>query len=273
MKKNGDIRLVIDFRELNECINRPNFETATPFQAVRTIPPGMRFFTVIDALKGYHQVLLDDPSVDLTTFSTPFGRYQYLRLPFGVTHAGDDYCRRVSEIFDDLRNCRRIVEDVLIFSATYNEHVEAVRTVFARAAAHNVSINTAKIVFAKPAVTFGGYVVEENGFRPDPALTRAISEFPVPKSITDVRSFFGLCKQIGHFSDQLATVLDPLSPLLKAGYAFQWTARHDEAFFAARKLLSTVHDLAFYDPKRPTSLHVDASRLNGLGFILKQLDD
>ncbi|XP_045025183.1 uncharacterized protein LOC123469907 [Daphnia magna] len=273
MKKNGDIRLVIDFRELNECIIRPNFETATPFQAVRTIPPGMRFFTVIDALKGYHQVLLDDPSIDLTTFSTPCGRYQYLRLPFGVTHAGDDYCRRVSEIFYDLSNCRRIVEDVLIFSATYDEHVKAVRTVFARAAAHNVSINTAKIVFAQPAVTFGGYVVEENGFRPDPALRRAISEFPVPKSITDVRSFFGLCQQVGHFSDQLAAALDPLSPLLKAGYAWEWTTRHDETFCAARKLLSAVHDLAFYDPKRPTSLHVDASRLNGLGFLLKQLDD
>ncbi|KZS18271.1 Uncharacterized protein APZ42_015591 [Daphnia magna] len=248
MKKNGDIRLVIDFRELNECIIRPNFETATPFQAVRTIPPGMRFFTVIDALKEYHQVLLDDPSINLTTFSTPFGQYQYRRLP-------------------------RIVEDVLIFSATYDEHVEAVRTVFARAAAHNVSINTAKIVFAQPAVTFGGYVVEENGFRPDPALRRAISEFPVPKSITDVRSFFGLCQQVGHFSDQLAAALDPLSPLLKAGYAWEWTTRHDETFCAARKLLSTVQDLAFYYPKRPTSLHVDASRLNGLGFLLKQLDD
>jgi hypothetical protein len=53
LKKNGDIRLVIDFRELNKCIIRPNFETATPFQAVRTIPPGMKFFTIIDALKGY----------------------------------------------------------------------------------------------------------------------------------------------------------------------------------------------------------------------------
>jgi hypothetical protein len=72
LKKNGDIRLVIDFRELNKCIIRPNFETATPFQAVRTIPPGMKFFTIIDALKGYHQVPLDDESIDLTTFSISF---------------------------------------------------------------------------------------------------------------------------------------------------------------------------------------------------------
>ena len=101
---------------------------------------------------------------------------------------------------------------------------------------------------------------------------RAIREFPVPRSITDIRSFFGLCKQIGHFSDQLATSLDPLSPLLKSQYTWEWTTRHDEAFSAARALLSEVSDLAFYGPKRPTSLHVDASRLNGLGFLLKQLD-
>ena len=128
-------------------------------------------------------------------------------------------------------------------------------------------------MFAQPAVTFGGYVVDADSFRPDPELTRAIREFPTPGSITDVRSFFGLCQQVGNFSDQLAAALDPLSPLLKTGYTWEWTTQHEEAFTAARTLLSTVRDLAFYDPKRPTSLHVDASRLNGLGFLLKQLDD
>jgi hypothetical protein len=176
-------------------------------------------------------------------------------------------------VFDDLPNCRRIVEDVLVFSATYDEHIVAVRRLFHRAAAHNVAINTAKIVFAQPAVTFGGYVVDADGFRPDPELTRAIRDFPTPSSITDVLSFFGLCQQVGNFSDQLAAVLDPLSPLLKTGYTWEWTTQHEEAFTAARTLLSTVRDLAFYDPKRQTSLPVDASRLNGLGFLLKQLDD
>ena len=64
----------------------------------------MKFFTVVDALKGYHQVPLDEESAAMTTFSTPVGRYQYLRLPFGVVHAGDDYCRRVADIFDDIPN-------------------------------------------------------------------------------------------------------------------------------------------------------------------------
>ena len=99
----------------------------------------MKFFTVVDALKGYHQVPLDEESAAMTTFSTPVGRYQYLRLPFGVVHAGDDYCRRVADIFDDIPNTRRIVEDILVFSKTRDEHIEAVRHLFARAAEHDVS--------------------------------------------------------------------------------------------------------------------------------------
>ena len=94
----------VNFRFLNDNIIRPRFESLTPFQAVRTIPKGMRFFTVVDELKGYHQVPLDDESSALTTLSTPFGRFQYVRLPMGVTHAGDDFGRRVSDVFDDIPN-------------------------------------------------------------------------------------------------------------------------------------------------------------------------
>ena len=169
-KKNGSIRLCVDFRELNKCIIRPIFETATPFQAVRTIPTGMKYFTVVDALKGYHQIPIDKKSTDLTTFSTPFGRFQYLRLPFGVIHAGDTYCRRVSDIFDDIPGSRRIVEDIIIFSKTYEEHLELVRTLFARASEYDVSLNTSKIVFAQEVVQFGGYLVDTNGFSPGPRV-------------------------------------------------------------------------------------------------------
>ena len=269
-KPNGGIRLCVDFRKLNESIITPKFESMTPFQAVRTIPPGMRYFTVVDALKGYHQVPLDDESADLTTFSTPFGRYRYLRLPFGVIHAGDDYSRRVSDIFDSIPNSRRIVEDIAVFSKTYKEHVELVRLLFNRAKEHGVSLNAKKLVYAKSRVKFGGYIIDADGFRPDPDLMKAIRNFPVPGNVTDLRSFFGLCQQVGHFSNKIAAALEPLSPLLKKSYTWEWTTTHDDAFKKARDTLANVPDLAFYDPALPTALHVDASRLFGLGFVLKQ---
>ena len=173
-KKDGGLRLCVDFRTLNKCIIRPRFETATQFQAVRSIPTGMKYFTAVDTLKGYYQVPLDEESIDLTTFFTPFGRFHYRLLPFGVTHAGDDYSRRVSDIFDDLPNSRRIIQNMLVFSENYEEHLELVRTLFERAAEHGVSLNKKKLVFAVPSIKFGGYIVDEKGYGPDPELTRAI---------------------------------------------------------------------------------------------------
>ena len=266
----GGIRLCVDFRALNKFIIRPKFESPTPFQAVRTIPMGMKYFTVIDALKGYHQVVLDPASAKLTTFSTPFGRFQYQRLPFGIIHAGDDYGRRVADVFDDIPNSRRVVEDVIVYSKNYDDHVQLVRHLFSRANEHSVAINYRKVQFALSLVKFGGFILDSEGFRPDPELVCAISEFPLPKNVTDLRSFFGLCQQIGHFSDRISTALIPLAPLLKSSYAWEWTATHDEAFLRARELLCAPPCLAFYDPELPTALHVDASLLNGLGFLLKQ---
>jgi hypothetical protein len=254
----------VDFTHLNNFIIRPKFETATPFQAVRTIPAGMKFFTVIDALKGYHQVPLDDESAEMTTFSTPFGRYMYRRLPFGICHAGDDYSRRVSAVFDDLPNCRLIIEDILIFSETYDEHVGLVRQIFQRAAEHQIAINTRKIQFAQPSVLFGGYILSSTGFSPNPELLSAISKFPAPTNITEMRAFHGLCQQMGNFSQSLAAAL------LKKNYQWEWTSQHESSFNEARKELSSSAELSFYDPALPTALHVDASRLRGLGFVLRQ---
>lgn len=229
-KKKNEIRIFGDFTSLNRCIVRPVFESPTPFQAVRTIPPGMKFFTVVDALKGYHQVALDDEYSLMTAISTPFGLYKYLRLPFGVSLASDDYGRRLADVFDDLPNCRRVVEDVLVFSATWEEHVSLVRRLFRLAAYHHIAINVKKIVFAQPSVLFGGYVVGENGFQPNPDLLKAISEFPKPTCVSEMRAFHGLYQQVGIFSDNMARLLYPLAPLLRNEFVWEWTQQHERDF-------------------------------------------
>ena len=142
---------------------------------------------------------------------------------------------------------------------------------FKTASNHNVGFNRAKTTFAEPTCKFAGYVLSEEGFRPIPDLTRDIREFPEPRNVTDLRSFFGLCQQVGNFSSKIATAIAPLSPLLKKT-EWSWGAQEESAFQIARKELAQVQVLAFYNPDRITSIHVDASRLHGLGFILKQQD-
>ena len=117
----------------------------------------------------------------------------------------------MADVFDNMSNCRRIVEDILIFSRTYEEHFNLVNDTFSRDVDNRISLNIAKIQFARPSVKFGGFIVESSGFRPDLELTKAISAFPSPQNVTDLRSFFGLCQQVGNFLSQIAAALSAFS--------------------------------------------------------------
>ena len=129
-----------------------------------------------------------------------------------------------------------------------------------------MSLNTRKLQFAQQTVKFGGYVVSENNFKPDPELTDAIRKFPELKISTDLRPFFGLCQQVGNFSNRISTALGLMVPLLKKGYLWEWTTAHSDAFTNARSAVSEIDKLAIFDPAHRTALLVDASRLHGLSF-------
>lgn len=98
----------------------------------------------------------------------------------GISSAGDDYGRRISNVFDDIVNCRRVVEDFVLYSESYSEHQKLVRAFLKRAQENNISLNLKKFAFAAPKASFAGYVIDAEGFRPDPALTEAIRLFRRP---------------------------------------------------------------------------------------------
>jgi hypothetical protein len=143
-KKQGGIRFCPDYCPINKFLIGLKFDSPTPIQSVRSIPQGMNFFMVVDALKGYHQCALDEKSMALTTFSTSEGLYQYTRLPMGICHAGDDYGRRFSDIFGHIPNTARCMEDLVIYSRTYEEHVDLLRILFKTANDNNESFNKKK---------------------------------------------------------------------------------------------------------------------------------
>ena len=134
---------------------------------------------------------------------------------------------------------------------------------------NNITLNTRKIQFG-PEVVFAGFLINSSEYRINPALTNSLQSFPVPKSQTDLRSFMGLANQICQFTEDIAKLLVPFKDLLKKGQSFVWTADHQLAFEKARSELSEPKWLTYFALNRPTRLYTDASRLNGLGFILKQ---
>ena len=272
-KGTAELRLCIDFKRLNEHVKRPINPQPTPWETIRNLPKGITHYAVFDALKGYHQIELDEESQKLTAFMTPFGRYVFKRLPMGLSSAGDVFTLVYGNATDEATNGLRATEDTLIRGATTQELLENTRRFFQACQKNGITLNTKKIQWDQKEVLFGGFLLGPNGYQPDPNLARALSEFPLPKNATDMRSFFGLANQLCNFSDTIAEILCPLKSLLKKGTQFQWLPEHEEAFQNAKQHLSSNKTLTYYCPKRKTRLISDASRLFGLGFVLKQQQD
>ena len=271
-KKNSEkIHMCVDLSHLNRFVIRERYQSPTPAQAVANIAASeAKVFTVLDALKGYHQCPLDKDSQILTTFITPFGRYKYLRAPYGISSISEHYNWRMAEAFNGLSGFRRIVDDFVIYDSNITDHISHVQQFLERCAENNITLNTEKCQFSKTQVTFAGFQLSSSGYKIDPAITEAITKYPTPANRSDLRSFIGLVNQLSTSTNTLAALLTPLRPLLSTKNEFLWSDHHQEAFTNIKKSLTASPLLSFFNMTKPTQLSTDASR-QGLGFVLQQL--
>ena len=267
-KGTSKVRLCVDFRRLNQHAIRPSNPEGTPWEKIRNLPTGKRWYAVFDANKGYHQVPLDEESRKLTTFYTPHGKFRYLSLPMGYAGSQDIFTQRFGAAVDKFIEARA-TEDCLIAADSEDELLTKVERFFEACRSAGITLNTKKTQSGN-SVIFAGYQINEDGAKLDPALYKAIADFPVPKTLTELRSFLGLAQQQAHFTSAISELTGPMHPLLKKSNNWIWTQEMNEAFQKTKKFLSTPAALAFYDHRRETRLYTDASRLNGLGFVLKQ---
>ena len=263
--------MCVDFSKLNKYVKRELYSSSTPTDAVADISnQHCAFFTVFDALKGYHQCPLDEESQLLTCFKTPFGRFKFLRAPFGISSISEHYNRRLDEAFRGLHNYRRIVNDVVIYDDNETSHETHVRQFLQRCADKGVSLHKDKFKFCETEVTFAGFKLSREGYKVDDSPLNAIRDFPLPTNVTDLRSFFGLANQLANNTASIAQCLQPLRPLLSTKNEFVWGPDHTRAFNLAKESLTQVPVLSFFDTTKPTRLMTDASR-KGLGFVLQQM--
>lgn len=129
--QNSKLRVCLDPRDLNKAIQRPHYPLPT-LEDVTTKLAGAQYFSVLDARSGYWAMKLSEESSFLTTFNTPFGRYRFLRLPFGISSAQDEFQRRVDETYEGLKGVAAIVDDILVFGRTKEEHDENLRAILQR---------------------------------------------------------------------------------------------------------------------------------------------
>ena len=269
-KKGTDrIRMCVDLSKLNKFVRREHYPSVTPAEAVTDIQQSRaKFFTVLDALKGYHQCPLDEESQKLTTFITAFGRFMYCRAPYGISSISEHYDRRMDEALSGIQGVRKVVDDVVAFDQDEQQHLQHVREILRHCENKGISLNRDKFKFCQPQAHFAGLTLTPEGYSVSNDIVDAIAKFPTPSSRTDLRSFIGLTNQLASSTNELATILAPL-PLLSTRNEFLWTQVHDNAFMKAKQSLSSAPTLAYFDASKETHLYTDASTL-GLGFLLLQ---
>jgi len=270
-KGDGRARMVIDYRRLNLCIKRPHHPFPSSLDLIQKIPAGSKFFAKLDAVHGYFQVPLDERDRDLTCCLIPgFGRGRMCVAPMGLNPSSDEFCRRTDSGFMDLFHwLLKIVDDLCVCAPNMETLLVRLRLVLTRCRAIGLKISKKKFHLGE-SVKFAGYNISGLGVKMDVEKVRAIKDFPVPKSTTDMRSFMGLVNQFCPFSPEIAKTGTTLRQLVSPKVPFVWLPEHQQEFEALKSLLLKTTQLIAFDPLLPTELLTDAARLHGLGFALIQ---
>ena len=280
-KKDGTIRLCIDYRRLNSVTVKDSFPLPRIEETLEALG-GSRFFSSLDLAHGYFQVAMHENSIDKTAFRVPWGLFSFNRLPQGLCNSPCTFQRIMEAIFGDL-NLSQVVlylDDILVFSSTFDEHLERLGLVLERLICHGLKLKGTKCQLFRTEVKHLGHVVNGSGVTVDPEKVERVSSWPVPKTSDQLRSFLGLASYYRRFVPNFSAIAAPLHSLTnksdeKAGKSNRlppWPDDADAAFRELKKLLCQAPVLAYPCFSKEFSLEVDAS-LKGLGACLTQVGE
>ena len=284
-KKNGELRMCIDYRQLNLRTKKDSY--ALPkIEEILSALSGNKYFTILDMKSGYHQIELHEPHKERTAFTVgPLGFYEFNRMPFGLVNAPATYQRLMEECFFGLHLeiCYIYLDDLIIFSKTFEEHVERLERIFQRLREVNLKLSPKKCEFFKRKVRYVGHIVSAEGVEPDPDKVEKVKEWPTPTNPDDVRRFLGFVGYYRRFIKDFSKIARPLSDLVpeptkKARRKpsnsiipdkWIWGAQQQDAFDNLKRQLISFPILGFPEYNMPFEVHTDASS-KGLGAVLYQ---
>ncbi|XP_014261398.1 uncharacterized protein K02A2.6-like [Cimex lectularius] len=268
IKKNGGVRICVDLSHLNKNVRR-QFHPMPRIELQLAELSGAKYFSKLDANHGFWQLNLARDSQDYTTFITPFGRFKFQKLPFGITSAPEEFQKRMTRALEGAKNCLIHIDDVLVWGNTKEEHDKYLRRVLEKIKKAGITLNKGKTEFCKQKVEFLGFVLSQEGVAPDPNKVKAITEMEPPKDIKEVQRFMGMVTFLAKFIPKRSEIMAPITSLVSLNNAFVWGPSQQIAFERIKDLLTSSSCLTIFDPNKPTIVSCDSST-KGLGAVLLQ---
>ncbi|KAL0544112.1 hypothetical protein IC582_019223 [Cucumis melo] len=269
-KKDGSMRLCIDYRELNKVTVKNRY----PLPRIDDLFDQLQGATVsskIDLRLGYHQLRIKDGDVPKTAFRSRYGHYEFIVMSFGLTNAPAVFMDLMNRVFREFLDTFVIVfiDDILIYSKTEAEHEEHLRIVLQTLRDNKLYAKFSKCEFWLKQVSFLGHVVSKAGVSVDPAKIEAVTGWTRPSTVSEVRSFLGLAGYYRRFVENFSRIATPLTQLTRKGAPFVWSKTCEDSFQNLKQKLVTAPVLTVPDGSGSFVIYSDASK-KGLGCVLMQ---
>ena len=273
-KKNGSLRLCVDYRLVNKFTRKDSYPLPHINDAISKFKD-MKYFSSLDLLSGYHQVAMEEDSKEVTAFSNGEDIYQYTRLPFGVTNGPATFSRLVNIVLSGipLHIAMAYLDDIIVTGSSFEDHFNNLDLVLGRLAEHGLKLSADKCSLFQPEVDYLGHRVGRHGIKPLAKNVQAIVDYPRPKTVRQLRTFNGMCNFYKKFMPKAEVLMKPLNRATSsADKILHWSEECEIAFEQAKKVLAESPILNYPDYSEDSTFYVtcDASG-GGAGAVLTQL--
>jgi hypothetical protein len=269
-KKDGTLRLCIDFQQLNKVTVKNKYPLPRIDDLLDQLKDA-KIFLKIDLRSGYHQVRIKDEDIIKTTFRTGYGHYEFAVVPFGSSNAPFVFMCLVDGVFRDYLEKFFIVflDDISVYSKTEEEHEKHLRMVLQVLREQQLYAKLRMCSFYQRQIHYLGHIISEEGIVVDSEKVEAIQEWPAPRNVVEVRSFMGLVGYYRRFIARFSKIAHSITSLQRKEKKFQWTEECESSFQQLKQLLTSAPILKIADPNKDYVVCIDACK-EGLGGVLIQ---